>query len=114
MPSPLREAGKTTTASAAMTVVPNANIAPCKPRSTKIVCNDVVKLNNPIITKNNADEINKIMRLSNPSIKRPAKGRHRMVPIWKYVIARPASKAEPPNSAVKMMGNAATKTYWVI
>ena len=37
MPSPLREAGKTTTASAAITVVPNANIAPCMPRSTKIV-----------------------------------------------------------------------------
>ena len=114
MPSPLREAGKTTTASAAITVVPNANIAPCKPRSTKIACNDVVKLNNPIIIKNKTDEINKIMRLSNSSIKRPAKGRHKMVPIWKYVIANPASKAVPPNSAVKIMGNAATKTYWVI
>ena len=59
MPSPLRAAGKTTTARAAITVVANANIAPCNPRSTKIVSSDVVRLNNPIIMKNNMDESNK-------------------------------------------------------
>ena len=81
IPSPFRLGGSTNTAKADITVVPRAKTTPCKPRSTNIASKDVVKLKSPIIIKNNAVDISKTMRLLNPSINRPAKSLHIMVPI---------------------------------
>ena len=80
-PSPFRLGGNTNTAKVAITVVPRANTTPCNPRSTKTASKEVVKLNNPIIMKNKAVDINRTIRLLKPSINRPAKILHKIVPI---------------------------------
>ena len=53
-------------------------------------------------------------RLFSLSTKYPAAGRNKLVPIWKKVIARPASISLPWKESIIQSGKVVTKIYWVI
>ena len=52
-------------------------------------------------------------RLLTASMRMPAQGRAATVPIWKKVMARPASTSPPPYSCIMTMGSAAIIAYCV-
>ena len=65
------------------------------------------------MTRKNAIVAARIRRcLLTASMMRPASGRQLTAPIWKAVIARPASMSPPPRVSMMNIGSDATMMYW--
>ena len=76
-----------------------------------MACSEWNQLNANITRKNAAVAPRISFCLLTASMMRPASGRQLTAPIWKAVIARPASMSPPPSVSMMKIGSAATMMY---